>query len=236
MFGSWQTLMAGASLGVIAIAGTADAEPAVPGKLTAKVAMGSDYMFRGVSETSGGPAVMGSFGYEYEWFYGEVFANSIDYGDRGDTQTTLRMEYKAGIKPHLGPLDLDVGAIYYNFPDSPDALDQDFYEYFAGVSHTMGPVTFGGKFYYSPEFYMNSGKTQYYTGTVVVDMGHGIKVSGGYGYTNFENDVLGRDYADWNAGITANVEGFDLDLRYIDNNLPNFDNDNKAVFTVSKSL
>ena len=57
MFGKIQARLLGAALGAAAFPMTTAAEPAVPGSFSASVALTTQYIFRGVPQTSGGPAV-----------------------------------------------------------------------------------------------------------------------------------------------------------------------------------
>jgi uncharacterized protein (TIGR02001 family) len=243
MRGHWTVRLWGAAGGALwaaiawASGAQADDRSPIPGTLTASVDLTSDYMFRGISQTSGGPAIQGSIGYSYKLFYASVWASSIDFGDAGDTATTLEMDWSAGITPTLGPIKFDLGAIYYNYPDSPKNLHENNYEVYLGASHAFGPATVGGKVFYSPEFFGKTGKEFYYSLPVSVDVGHGVSLSGAYDRTSFnDNSQGGTDYNDWNFGASASRLGFGLDIRYVDNDLKAVSNDNKIVVTISKSL
>lgn len=234
MLGSLKASLLGAALGAVALQSAA-ASPAVPGTFTANVALTTDYMFRGVSQTSGGPAIQGGFGYENGPFYADVWGTSVDFGDAGDTNTTMELRGTIGFTPTVGPLKMDIGATYYSYPDSPQSPRQDYYEFFIGGSHSFGPLSVGAKVYYSPDFYMQSGKEWYVSLPVSLDVGDGFAVGGAYGISNFQNDTLGIDYKDWNVGISKEIEGFKLDLRYGDTiNLPV--DTSETWFTVSKKM
>jgi uncharacterized protein (TIGR02001 family) len=82
---------------------------------------------------------------------------------------------------------------------------------------------------------MESGKTWYLSVPVALDVGQGFTIGGAYGITQFDDDTLGIDYTDWNVGVTKDIGGFKLDLRY--GNTTDLPVDTSETwFTVSKSM
>src|SRR5690606_19232234 len=76
---------------------------------SASVALTSDYIFRGFSQTGEGPAIQGTFDATCGAFYAGVFASSLDWGvvERAgpdDTWAYLELDPYAGIKGKFGRL------------------------------------------------------------------------------------------------------------------------------------
>lgn len=71
----------GPCIGTLLCAGAATADDAAPiHAFSANVALTSNYVFRGVSQTDNGPAIQGGFDYEYTPFglYAGVWASNVD--------------------------------------------------------------------------------------------------------------------------------------------------------------
>lgn len=49
-------------------------------ELSANVALTTDYIFRGFSQTEEGPAIQGGFDVTYKMFYAGVWASNLDFG------------------------------------------------------------------------------------------------------------------------------------------------------------
>lgn len=217
---------------------TAAAAEGLPGEISGGVAFTTDYIYRGISQTDGGPAIQGNLDYTQNIFYIGAWGSSVDFGD----DTTMELDLYAGVAPTLNNITIDVGVLYYAYPDSPELPtgEQNFLEVYGGVSAPVGPVELGAKISYSPNFYGEVGDAFYYQLTASIDLSEqtdieGFGISGGYGFSRFDNDMLADDYDDWNIGISASVVGLDLDLRYYDTT--GFSgNDEAVVFTVSKSF
>ena len=177
----------------------------------ANVALSSDYIYRGVTQTSGGPAISGGFDATLGVFSAGVWGSSVDFGD----DTTMELDIYADYTPRLAGLDFDFGILAYLYPDSPKG--QNFVEFHGGASKAMGPLTLGASYAYSPDFYGNTGRAGYlslYASWMVSDT---WSLSAGYGQQDFYQTAKGGDsYADINIGMTYTLSGFDLDLRYHD--------------------
>ena len=177
----------------------------------ANVALSSDYIYRGVTQTSGGPAISGGFDAALGVFSAGVWASSVDFGD----DTTMELDVYADYSPSFAGLDFDFGILAYFYPDSPKG--QNFVELHGGASKTMGPLTLGASYAYSPDLYGNTGKAGYLTLDANWALNDTWSISGGYGQQTFYQNAKGGDsYTDINIGITYTVSGFDLDLRYHD--------------------
>lgn len=214
-----------------AIAGTAQAE----GEFSGNVTLTSDYVFRGITQADGAPMIQGGFDYADDaGFYIGTWASGVDFGDG----TSTEIDVYAGWTPSVGVFDLDLGAIYYFYPDAPDEPEQNFLELYAGAGTTVADtVDLGFSVAYSPDFYYESGSALYYSASVGTALGEYFGIDASLGYSTFldDDDCADCDYGDYSVGVTTAFEGFDLDFRYIDT----FDldgNDEKFVVSVSRAL
>lgn len=153
----------------------------------------SDYNFRGISQSD--RSISGTF-------YVEGRANIIPdklqiYGGiqplatKLPTSPTGEFDFYGGIRPTLGPVQFDFGAVYYLYPREtqvfldpatgglgnpliPGAIpftkaDTDFWEVFGKATWTVNPlVTVGGYVYYSPDWLNTGADGTYFGGTVKV--------------------------------------------------------------------
>lgn len=216
---------------------------------TGNVALTSDYVFRGVSQSDSDIAIQGGMDATAGIFYAGVWGSSIDFGTDGSVEVNLY----GGIRPVVGPFTLDFGVIYYAYPGMDDGLEADMWEFRAGAS--VSPVeglTLAGNLFYSPDFT--------FTNTPAADDASGLNIEGRAAYTINETVAisaavgnqsvdyddyfgLGEDnYTTWNVGGTISLHGFGLDLRYCDSDAdlvgPSGDEtaDGRFVATLSRAL
>src|SRR5262245_11110813 len=185
-----------AAIGSFALAGAAHAEDEAPFKLAFNVGANTDYVFRGISQTDEDPSVfggidatIGSIGYAGLW------VSNVDFNNG----TKAEFDLYAGIKPTVGPVSLDLAAVYYGYADQPDGSHEDYWEVKAAASVPAGPATLVVAFYYSPEFFGKTGDATYYEVNGSVPLGDSkFSVSGALGYQQLKGPF---DYTTWNAGI-----------------------------------
>ena len=144
-----RTTFVGLSLfAIVAAAAPALAQdaPASDFTLTGGATMVSDYRFRGISQTNKRFAIQGTFGISHSsGFYLSAWGSSIDdYVANGSDQ---EIDLIGGWKKAFDGTTVDVGVLYYYYPGS-GGINSDFFEPYASVSHTFGPigVKVGGNF------------------------------------------------------------------------------------------
>ena len=216
---------------VLAVAASVVATPALAeGEWSGNVTLSSDYVFRGFTQTDGAPMISGGFDFASDDFYIGTWASGVDFGDG----TSTEIDVYAGWTPTVGVFDLDLGAIYYWYPDAPDDPSQNFVEVYAGGSTTLGEfVEVGASVAYSPDFYLESGDAFYWAASAGIPLGESFGLDSTIGYSDFQ-DLSGADYTDWSIGLTTALEGFDFDFRYIGTDVDG--NDDSFVVAVSRAL
>jgi uncharacterized protein (TIGR02001 family) len=119
------TAMAAAvTSGSVYAADAAPAEPASPHTFTANVGLFSQYIFRGLSQTNGNPAIQGGFDYAYNFgpasFYIGNWNSNISWLTDGAqySSSSLESDVYAGIKGNFGETDFtwDAGVLQYFYP------------------------------------------------------------------------------------------------------------------------
>jgi uncharacterized protein (TIGR02001 family) len=108
-----------AALAVPGVAMAADA-PASPHTVTSNVALVSDYLYRGISQTGGKPALQGGFDYAHSsGFYAGLWGSNVSWlgPSLGASSSSLELDTYAGFKGGFaGDFSYDVGYLRYNYP------------------------------------------------------------------------------------------------------------------------
>lgn len=235
-----------ALLASTAVAGTASAE----GSFSGNVAMTTDYVFRGISQSDEDFAVQGGFDYSSGIFYAGAWGSSLGAGGE--------LDLYAGVTPTVGPFSLDFGVLGYFYPGAADdapAGEFDYYELKAAASISpTEALSLGAAVFYSPDFYGETDTGVYYEINGSYAFSDMFSVSAAWGSQSID-DVNGPaalspddDYQTWNLGGTLSVAGFDLDLRYIDTDIDSTDaivtsgfttvdnSEDRVVLTIKRAL
>lgn len=217
---------------------------------SASVALTTDYVFRGLSQTDEGPAISGSFDCSYKMFYVGVWASNIDFNIPG-AEADIEVDLYGGVKGKVGQFELDLGVIYYAYPTANDDIlvgagnDPEFLEVKFAVSTEISGVGLSGAVNWTDNFFGLGDDSVAFEGGISFSLGNwGIinpNFSGALGHQAFDNNaaIALDDYTYWNAGVDFTVPGHDkisVDLRYHDTYLDQNDNgDERFVATVSSS-
>ncbi len=209
---------------MIAAASAAHAE----GEFSGNVALTTDYVWRGVSQTNGDMALQGGFDYSSSIFYAGVWASNIDFDDGSDAN--MEVDFYGGLASEFANgVTWDVGVIYYVYPDSEDS-DLDFVEVKGALGYEFeGGLGVGGEIYYDPD-----NKNMYLNATAGFALSETIGIDGSVG--NYQFDA-GGDYTNWSLGASTEAAGFGFDLRYWGTDVDGVEvADDRVVLTVSRSL
>ena len=113
-----KSLIALALVGAFAAPAIAE-EAAGPHSFSANVALVSDYVFRGISQTQNRPAIQGGFDYSHSsgLYLGTWGSNVSWVQDTGmKTNNSLELDVYGGYKGAVGPVSYDVGVLQYYYP------------------------------------------------------------------------------------------------------------------------
>jgi uncharacterized protein (TIGR02001 family) len=190
--------------------------------LSGNLTIGSDYRFRGFTQTDYQPTIQGGidFAHKSGFYLGNWNSNVSSNLYNG---APIEMDFYGGWKTTFGDFGLDVGVIYYYYPGSgeynPDFKPKNFEGYIGG---SYGPLSL--KYYYSfTDFFgLNSGAlglpgdvdtkgSQYLdlSGTFPVVDGIAVVAHVGYQYVN-NYEVIGGpgdDVWDYTLGATWDIMG-----------------------------
>ena len=161
-------------------------------KSSANVALTSNYVFRGQTQTQDGPAIQGGYDIkqsEDKGWYAGVWGSNVDQG--------LEVDLYGGWKGDFGKqsnLGYDVGGVFYKYTDNNFAKDTT--EIYAGINYETAYV----------KLFMGDG-------TNYLDVGASFVV-----LTDVDLDLHAGRYLsspssnDLSAALSMEVKGFDLSL------------------------
>ena len=197
----------------------------------------TDYELRGVSQSAHKPAVQGYFEGRYTFndmitLYAGLWGSSL-YTGFADAE----FDISGGARFTFGNFGLDLGYVYYEYPDGTVNGFGSFGEFYAKPSYkvtdwlTLGAVIDGGdnfnnKVTLAPPW-VGNGTAYYYSGNAVITLPWspaGITISlnpeiGRQVYGSGPNTNLGvASYTYWDVGLDFNYKAVTLDLRYWDTN------------------
>ncbi|HSQ08736.1 MAG TPA: TorF family putative porin [Chromatiaceae bacterium] len=225
----------------------ARAEGESPHSFTANVALTTNYMFRGVSQTGNGPAVQGGFDYSYTplGLYAGVWGSNVDSGSTGtgywiDNTTTPPTE--------TDELNPNAEWVTVSLPGYDEAsMELDLKLGWAKTFDKLG-VDIGYLRYEYPMTNTEANNTNEYhlalsyDLTVSVPLPYDFSLTGHYGWTVFDDDAFeAGSYDDYSVGIATTYAGVGFALSWIDrskteNCISPFNCGSTAVFTISKTF
>lgn len=217
-----------------------------PHSLTANVGLFSEYIFRGVTQTGGEPALQGGFDYSHaSGLYAGTWASNISWLQdfKVYEQSSVEIDFYGGFKRNIGATDFffDVGTIYYWFPGNRIAgWSANTWELYGG----LGWKWLGFRYSYSLRDYFGArpnANTEDSQGSWYLDffanypVGEtGVTLMAHYGILDVANDgersqSTEASYNDWKLGVSYTVQGgvvkgLELGAFYTDTDVKNGDN------------
>jgi uncharacterized protein (TIGR02001 family) len=215
--------------------------PATPPEhtITANVGLFSEYIFRGIAQTAGKPAVQGGFDYAHaSGFYLGTWASNISWLEdfAQYNRSSLEWDFYGGYKssfPGAEDWSYDIGTLYYYYPGKRNsgAVNADTWEIYAGI----GWKWVSGKLSYtvSNDYFgirpngQNTDGTWYFDLSATYPVGDtGFALIGHYGHLDVRHDGSGdleASYDDWKLGASYTVpdgplKGIEFGAYYTGNN------------------
>ncbi len=173
----------------------------------------SDYIWRGVSQSDTKPAVFGGADLTSGTLYAGAWASTVDFGGANS-----ELDLYAGWKPVVGAVTFDLGLISYLYPN---ATANNFVEYKAGASISVGKVGLSLTDYYSEDLgtnYIELGAT-----APLGDLKIGPFALSATGAFGTQSSLAGRGaakYDNYKLAITGATEkGLALEVGFTDTNI-----------------
>lgn len=191
----------------------------------------SDYRFRGVSLSDKDPAFQPELSITHEsGIYLTLWGSNI--ADNGGDD--IEVDVSAGWSGSAGPLDLDIGAVYYLYPGASSA---NYIEALASVGTGVGKGNVALNLGYVPSQNHTGNQDNVYVAVSgEYPVGEtGLTLNGSFG---IEDGAFADNKKDWSIGADYELAGFTLGVKYIDTAHTFGDPLAKgtAVFSVSKTF
>jgi uncharacterized protein (TIGR02001 family) len=216
-------------------AAAADAPTAPPPAFTinGSVTLVSDYRFRGISQTNLQPAIQGSLTVTHSsGFYASVWSSSTSGYVTFSGTGSQEIDAIVGFKKSYSGVTFDAGVLYYIYPRSRPAGDNskaDFFEPYADIAYTYGPVTGKVTVNYAPKqkaLALDQGQTGLFQKNDNVYLAGDLSVAipktplgltAHLGHTWGPSWLaLGNEYTDYGFGATLTYKQLVFGVSYVD--------------------
>ena len=181
--------------------------------LSWNLALTSDYVFRGITQTDFDPALQGGLDYSFgdTGLYVGAWASNVDFADSEGPD--IELDYYIGWNHDLSEtLNLDLSLVRYSYMGEQEAYGNIDYNEVIGALAYDEMLTFTVAY---ANDYSNSGYSSlYYNLAGSWDLGNDFAVNAGVGRTNFSDDV--GSYTDWNLGVSRQFGPVNAALNYYD--------------------
>lgn len=202
--------------------------------LTTNVGVVNNFVYRGISQSGGKPAIQGGFDYERSGFYAGLFGSSSSFytniaketnGAVGAANSSVELDTYLGYKNKFaGDFNYDVGFLRYNFPGdvAPNGISGDTNEIYGALGFKK---LVNVKYSYSlgNTFGIDKAKgTNYIEINANVPLMEGLTLNAHVGKQTFKGttaDALAAAGAtptntDYKIGLTEKIEDYELGLAY----------------------
>lgn len=231
-----KTILAAAVLGAIAAPSVVFAEEAAS-PLSFNVGLVSDYLFRGISQTHGKPAVQGGIDYAHpSGLYVGAWGSNVTWVKDWLGKGSVEVDLYGGYKGTAGDIGYDVGFIAYNYPGHGDAsptwlANPNTQEIYTSISYKWLSAKYSYAtsshfvgWYGGDDYLGNSRGSDYLELNANYDMGNGWTLIGHVGrqkikgFSTVAYDGHSASYTDWKLGASKDIGFGVVSLYYSDTN------------------
>ena len=212
-----KTLIATAVIGALSmptIVMAEDAPAATPSPFTGNMNFASEYLYRGIAQTRGKPALQGGFDYAHpSGAYVGIWGSNISWISDAvaGASSSLEADIYGGYKGTAGPIGYDVGLLTYNYPGSgkpTGAAKPDTQEVYGAVTWNFLTVKYsysiGSLFGWTQPDGSKTKGSGYLEANAAFDLGNGFGVTGHLGHQSVKG-FSKASYSDYKIGATKDV-------------------------------
>ena len=200
--------------------------------ISANVALTTDYVWRGYSQTDEDPAISGGFDYtDTSGFYAGIWGSNVGFA----ADTDLELDIYAGFSKDLGNgINWDIGILRYIYPGTSLSGDIDWNEYHISASYGIASASIN----YTNDVYGTGTTAIYYTFGLEYSLPKGWTLATGINLYDYDASLVTGSVIDYHLGISKAFAGVGFDISYYDTNstAANFYGDNIADGRVVLSL
>jgi len=192
--------------------------------VSANMALTSNYVWRGMTQSDNSPAVQGGVDLGYKGLYASVWGSNVEFG-AGNT-ASMELDIYGGYAGELYGIGYDVGAIQYAYPNQSKELN--FAEAYIGLSKDFEVVNIGAK-YYSGIKTNDFDPTDAWEVSLSAPLPMELTFSALYG----DYDKVGNYY---NVGLTKALGKFEVGVSYAGIDMDSGSNQDNLIATISTSF
>ncbi len=174
-------------------------------ELSANVALTSNYVWRGMTQTDNSPAIQGGFDLGYKGLYVGVWGSNVEFGSTYDE--SMELDVYAGYAGELAGIGFDIGVIEYAYPNNTDALN--FAEAYFGLSKGFGDFEMGAKYYAAIDVPSGADKLDYWQ----VDTSYALPMDFGISASYGDYEDTGSNYI---VSLSKAFDKFEVSIAYTD--------------------
>lgn len=200
-------------------------EPESALEISANLAITSNYIWRGMTQTNNSPAVQGGIDLGYKGFYLGTWGSNVEFGD---TTNNLEADFYAGYAGEIAGFGYDLGYIYYAYPNESNAFNFD--EAYVGVSYDWTSFGVSGK--YSFGLNNENDTPDYWEVGASAKLPWEVTLAAGYG----DYDKVGTNYI---VSLAKTFGKFEIKVAYTDfssDDRLSLDDEDNIVGTISTSF
>jgi len=220
-----KSLLAAAVAGALSLPSLVMAQaaaPASPHTFTGNVGITSEYLYRGIAQTRGKPALQGGFDYAHaSGLYAGVWATNVSWiGDAvPGASASLEVDIYGGYKGTFGSSDwgYDVGVLTYNYPGTGKTvtgvqeLKQDTTELYGAVSYkwltlkySQSTTALFGWAKFGQPLNSKTNGSGYLELNAAYDLGDGWGINGHIGHQKIKGNGP-ASYSDYKIGVSKDL-------------------------------
>jgi len=178
------------------------------------VVLTSDYVWRGVTQSDGDPAVQlgGDVAFD-SGIYAGLWGSTVDINNGGDRQRDTELTYYLGYSHGIATRwSLGASIVVYTYPGQTGAVDYNYEEVMLTANYD-DRLWF--EYAYSPDLYNTELETHNVEVLSEWPAGKHLIIGAGVGYYDVSS-LVGDGYTYWELGVTSPMGQLDIDLRYHD--------------------
>lgn len=197
---------------------------------TWNLALTSDYVFRGITQTNFKPAVQGGLNYGFgdSGFYVGTWLSNVDFVDSNgpNIEWDTFVGYSTDVSDQV---NLDFSIVHYAYLGENSAYGSiDYTEFFAKTKFN-DMLTFTVA--YSPNYANLDYNSLYVNLAGTWDVGHDFNVNAAVGHSKFSDN--NGSYTDWNLGVSRQFGPVNAGLNYYDTSLSGGNSSDTFVLTLA---
>lgn len=211
--------------------------------ISGSLALTSDYVFRGISQTQEKPAIQGGLTYTHEsGFHAGFWGSNVNFKSKdnlaaANDNASLELDITAGYGGNINDaLTWDITAAYYSYPGAnvPDPGKYGFWELVPTLAYDFGAAKLTGQLAYSPDFFGAAKSGTYFMVALDVPLPADFALNAHIGgqwldadkdsgltqtFVDANTAYIPKDYSEWKLAISKQIAGLGLELAYVDTSL-----------------